>query len=60
MKQVIAPAEYPVHCCVCLNIDASKIVAKWLTDAGYLVCEQHVDSSIEELKQMVWKRGKPA
>jgi hypothetical protein len=61
MNQPIEPAtEYPVHCCVCLNMTGEKTAAKWLSPAGYLMCEVHVDSSIEELKQMVWKRGKPA
>lgn len=53
-------ATYPVHCCVCMNTTGEKVAANWLLPSGYVVCEAHVDSSIEELERMVWKRGEPA
>ena len=44
-----------MHCAACLNLHGKRVVAAWVTAGGYLVCEEHVGMSVEDLVRAVWK-----
>lgn len=57
MREIQQTTDHPVHCAVCINDGKlTRTPAKWLTRAGYCLCEEHSDMELDELKQAVWGR----